>query len=727
MTAVEVKADSAPFWFVGAFFKDVGDQTERFLSEGGWELRNPTARELALVKSMRPGERVAIKSTYVRKLDLPFDNRGQSVSVMAIKATGTVTENPGDGERARVRWHSAAAAREWYFYTFRGTVWRLVPGHWMDDALAAFAFDGVTQDIARFAKDPFWHERFGPVPKATGRFAWTKFYTAIADALLQYRSDRSGLVARLKDLSKRVEGLGYLSEDKLAGGLTGFVRDICPFTTMGLFNRGTTDANRKKLAAELAKTLGVEEAVPHSFEGIPVLNNMQSWYFEGEVERKPDQIDTLWEVFAIALRFADGDEAGIRAEFESAFDRAMSQPNVGWKLTFGLYWARPWSFVSLDRHSRQYMERKLNVQVGKHGPKGRSGARDYLTLLETLDARFLEPGYPVHSYPELSLSAWQLDLDAPAPEPDGIDVDAQPPAPIVPYAVDDIVAEGCFLPRAELDRIVGRLREKKNLILQGAPGTGKSWLARRLAFAVMGQRDEKNLRSVQFHPNLSYEEFVRGLRPKADGTLALVDGVFLQAIEAAKGDPAARVVVVIEEINRGNPAQVFGELLTLLEAGKRTPSEALELCYPDADGQPKRVHVPENLYVIGTMNIADRSLALVDFALRRRFAFVTLEPRLGPAWRQWVGATMNVDPALIADIEARIERLNATIASDGRLGAAFKVGHSYVTPAYPLAAGTTQAWFREVVETEIGPLLDEYWFDAPEESRKAREALLAGW
>ena len=132
---------------------------------------------------------------------------------------------------------------------------------------------------------------------------------------------------------------------------------------------------------------------------------------------------------------------------------------------------------------------------------------------------------------------------------------------------------------------------------------------------------------MQFHPNLSYEDFVRGWRPTGDGRLSLADGVFMETIRVASKTPSSRFVVVIEEINRGNPAQIFGELLTLLEAGKRTPNEALELCYPDADGTRRPVHIPENLYVIGTMNITDRSLALVDLALRRRFAFISLQPQ----------------------------------------------------------------------------------------------------
>ena len=201
--------------------------------------------------------------------------------------------------------------------------------------------------------------------------------------------------------------------------------------------------------------------------------------------------------------------------------------------------------------------------------------------------------------------------------------------------------------------------------------------------------------------------------------------MFLEAIRDASASPSSAFVVVIEEINRGNPAQIFGELVTLLEAGKRTPNEALELSYPDADGKRLPVHIPENLYVIGTMNIADRSLALVDLAFRRRFAFVTLEPMLGVRWRDWVVEEHGVDPDLVEEIERRIMELNATIAES--LGNQFRIGHSYVTPTRRLEEGSTRGWFIQVAETEIGPLLEEYWFDSPSTAKDALERLVDGW
>ena len=308
---------------------------------------------------------------------------------------------------------------------------------------------------------------------------------------------------------------------------------------------------------------------------------------------------------------------------------------------------------------------------------------------------------------------------------------SQPPPPpvretaplFVSYSIDNILTEGCFLEREKLETILQRLRDKKNLILQGPPGTGKTWLAKKLAFVVIGERDEDKIRPVQFHPNLSYEDFVRGWRPSGDGKLDLIDGPFLQMINTAKDDPESEYAIIIEEINRGNPAQIFGEMLTLLESDKRNETEALELSYRKREGE--RVYIPENLYVIGTMNVADRSIAMVDFALRRRFAFVDLEPIFGSTWRDWVHDQCKIDEEFLSQIEVKMNELNEQIAGDANLGAQFRVGHSYVTPS----AGeidNSREWFKQVIETEIGPLLDEYWFDAPDTAQKAREQLLKG-
>ena len=299
-----------------------------------------------------------------------------------------------------------------------------------------------------------------------------------------------------------------------------------------------------------------------------------------------------------------------------------------------------------------------------------------------------------------------------------------PPEPESQYSIDDIIADGCFLDRPRLEGILERLSTKKNLILQGPPGTGKTWLAKRLAFALIGRKSEQRVRPYQFHPNLSYEDFVRGWRPSGDGHLTLVDGPFLEAIKDAAKEPSRDFVVVIEEINRGSPAQIFGEMLTLLEADKRTSQEALALSYLQYAGE--RIHIPPNLYVIGTMNVADRSLALVDFAFRRRFAFIDLEPILGESWRNWVGEKYGIDTSFLADIEQRLSSLNQAIAGDSLLGPQFRVGHSVVTPSGEDEIGAPVSWFRQVVDTEIGPLLEEYWFDQPGKAGEEKGKLLQG-
>jgi 5-methylcytosine-specific restriction protein B len=730
------EANARPSWFVGAAYNRTEDQTPRFVAEGIWENGYDDGRYGDLVRAMRPGDKIAIKSSYTRKHNLPFDGHGATVSVMAIKAVGTIVANHDDGKHVRVDWLPVSAPREWYFYTSRATVWRVAPGGWMEDGLLAFAFDGQPQDIDRFRNEPFWRERFGDLD-GERRFRWTGFYSAVAAKLLDYRADRRPLIEGIHAIAKDTAGLSYL-QDRYPEGGTGPLRDICPFTAMGTFNRSMTDANRRLIAGPLAKLIGVEEEPPASFEGIPVLNNQRSWFFSYGDKRGEGDIDRLWEVFAAAAALVESDQPERRAAFIEAYDAAVQVWGASWNLSTGLYWSYPWEFPTLDSNSRAFLTDRLQLKIPTIGPQKPCSGATYLKLVDDLKARFGEDSYPVHSFPELSLASWHHKApedvrpapDKAAPDAIGDEEEAavepvQVPAPPEPYSVDDILQDGCFLERAEIERLLERLRTRKNLILQGPPGTGKTWIAKRLAFTLMGERDEVRVRAVQFHPNLSYEDFVRGWRPSGEGKMTLADGVFMEAIRAALSRPEARFVVIIEEINRGNPAQIFGELLTLLEAGKRTPREALELCYPDADGVRRPVHVPENLFVIGTMNIADRSLALVDLAFRRRFAFAGLEPRLGPAWRRWVTEKGGVEPALADDIEQRILALNARIAES--FGRQFEIGHSYVTPTTKLEPGTTREWFRQVAETEIGPLLDEYWFDAPKSAREAVEKLLQGW
>lgn len=290
------------------------------------------------------------------------------------------------------------------------------------------------------------------------------------------------------------------------------------------------------------------------------------------------------------------------------------------------------------------------------------------------------------------------------------------------YAVEDAVAEGAFLAKDEIEKILSRLRVKKNLILQGAPGVGKTFIARKLAYALMKARDDGRITNLQFHPSYTYDDFVRGYRPTKDaGRFELLDGPFLTACERASEDPDRPHIVLIDEINRGNTSQIFGELLMLLEADKRGSKHAVTPLYRRKPEE--RLAVPKNLHVIGTMNTADRSLALVDYALRRRFAFVTLEPKYGVAvLDKWL-RDRHMSDALRSRIFERMTKLNGLISQDSQLGSHFQIGHSFFCPQGDNFSELGLEWFIEIVETEIIPLLDEYWYDAAEKVASAAAQL----
>ena len=297
-----------------------------------------------------------------------------------------------------------------------------------------------------------------------------------------------------------------------------------------------------------------------------------------------------------------------------------------------------------------------------------------------------------------------------------------------PYTIDDIINAGCFLEQSELETMLQQLVARQNLILQGPPGTGKTWLAKKLAFALVGHKDEAKdqVRPLQFHPNLSYEDFVRGWRPyggEVAAGLKLVDGPFLQMVEEARQDPDSKYVMVIEEINRGNPASVFGEMLTLLESDKRNEDEAMTLAYSQHGEEP--FFIPDNVYVIGTMNIADRSLAMVDFAFRRRFTFIDLKPTFNDTWKHWVHVKSGIPLSSLEKVGGGLTELNETIAKDlnSGLGPNFGIGHSFVTEEKPISYSPSE-WWRQIVETRIGPQLYEYWFDQPDTAEREKSKLL---
>ncbi|HRQ22340.1 MAG TPA: AAA family ATPase, partial [Anaerolineales bacterium] len=295
----------------------------------------------------------------------------------------------------------------------------------------------------------------------------------------------------------------------------------------------------------------------------------------------------------------------------------------------------------------------------------------------------------------------------------------------VPYSIDDLIASGVFLTEPELAQILERLLSKKAMIMQGPPGVGKTYIARKLAYALMKEVDNSRLEMVQFHQSYSYDDFVRGYRPVTGkaGSFGLQNGVFLEFCQRAIKDPDREYVFIIDEINRGNLSQIFGELLMLIESDKRSPEFALPLIYRNED--ESRFYIPPNLYLIGLMNVADRSLAMVDYALRRRFVFMTLKPQYeNELYHQWLSdRSMDID--LVNLIIERMTTLNKEIKEDPLLGENYQVGHSFFCPKGDNFTGLDRTWYDGVIRTEIAPLLKEYWFDNQAKAEEVERRLLA--
>ena len=273
------------------------------------------------------------------------------------------------------------------------------------------------------------------------------------------------------------------------------------------------------------------------------------------------------------------------------------------------------------------------------------------------------------------------------------------------YTSADFLDE-VFLRPEDVEQMLGLLRRKKNLILQGAPGTGKTFAAKRLAYALMGQTDDSRVEVVQFHQSTAYEDVVVGLRPTAEGGFAAAEGVFARFCRRAAADPGRDYVFIIDEINRANISKAFGELLMLIEAEHR--GEALRL---PVSGD--LLSVPKRLHIIGMMNTADRGLALIDYALRRRFAFFEMRPALDhPGFLRHVEAVGSSRLEALVDV---VRRLNQRIAEDEALGPGFQIGHSYLClpAAGPENPAGTDADVTSVVRYELEPLVREYWFDNP--------------
>lgn len=255
-----------------------------------------------------------------------------------------------------------------------------------------------------------------------------------------------------------------------------------------------------------------------------------------------------------------------------------------------------------------------------------------------------------------------------------------------------------YMSSSELQRLKSLLKNKKNIILQGAPGVGKTFTAKRLAYTLMGVKDKQRVEMIQFHQNYSYEDFILGYKPNANGGFELKHGVFYKFCKKALNTPDKDFFFIIDEINRGNLSKIFGELLMLIENNYR--GKEIKLAYTD-----EPFTVPENLYIIGMMNTADRSLAMIDYALRRRFSFFEMNPGfLTDGFKNYMDTLSN---ERFNKIISGILEINEFICKDDSLGNGFCIGHSYFCNQKEF----NLEWLENVIEYDIAPMLKEYWFD----------------
>lgn len=719
------------------------------------------------------------------------------------------------------------------------------------------------------------------------KYTWIPFYEELALKLLSYKNDRRALI---KGLQRAYESIG-MSLPKLDSAATPV--DIDPFTVYGLFNKGITEANRKRVIGALSKEFGIDAEQPSDFAGIPLLNNLNATFyaFADDGHRGENDTDNLWRVFEAEIMLVDDDNEQTRTEFVEAFDAAVVQFGLGWKLSMGLYWVRPFRFINLDSRNRWFVGDMAfaGPTLAQVAPKEKDApihdGEVYLAICDTALSQLGGGKCPYATFPEMSDAAFE-ESDrvnkerreaAKAAEKEAQDnalgdadvetahfwlyapgrgagmwddfyqrgvmglgwdelgdlaaystkedmrkrlielhgdgssqknsahanwqfVHDVKPGDIVfakrgmseiigrgvvegDYEYDSEVLDGYphlrrvrwthkgswmrdkkfaiktltdvtdytdlvaevnslfddagdgefeevvaserptygkeqFLEEAYMDEkgydaLTGILAAKKNIILQGAPGVGKTFIAKRLAYSVMGEKDPERVQMVQFHQSYSYEDFIEGYRPSAGG-FELEKGAFYTFCKKAQDDADNDYFFIIDEINRGNLSKIFGELFMLIENDKRGPKNKLQLLYSH-----ELFYVPSNVYIVGMMNTADRSLAVLDYALRRRFAFFDLHPGFDSdgfiAYREGLGS------AKLDGLIACVKRLNEAIVEDDGLGEGFCIGHSYFCSLS--AEGAMDVKLTAIVEYELVPMLREYWFDEPTKVREWSEAL----
>ena len=548
--------------------------------------------------------------------------------------------------------------------------------------------------------------------RQAGQFDWVDFYKEFAFKLVSYKEKRAELIQKVKAIYQ-MTGISMPTLDK-----DNNIMDIDPFTIFGLFNKGLKNENRIKILTAIAELFELSHDIPTSFDSIPVLNKQNAIYYLFYTDRGDSDIDDLWELFVATLAYSENSTSENKDYFSRYFDKVINRKNNGnAKVTMGLYWIASNSFLNIDRPNKEYIYEsgKLPLELVHKLPRIHSkiSASDYFSIVESLKNYLDSPQSELKNFNELSFAAWKSKqvkkekqaknevTESSAPRYDLPSEDTKESEKVdTSYTREDFLKE-VFVSADDYDRLATILRLKKNIILEGAPGVGKTFTADRLAYSLMGEKAIDRVKMVQFHQSYSYEDFIMGFRPSASG-FELRKGPFYQFCKQAEGDESNDYFFIIDEINRGNLSKIFGELFMLIEMDKR--GRDLQLLYSD-----EQFSIPENLYIIGMMNTADRSLAMLDFALRRRFAFFELKPGFNSDGFKDYQSNLQNDQ--FDTLLNTVKNLNEIIASDESLGEGFCIGHSYFCNLTPNSID--QQVLSSIVEYELIPLLKEYWFDEP--------------
>lgn len=564
------------------------------------------------------------------------------------------------------------------------------------------------------------------------QFDWVDFYKEFASKLLQYKDNRKELVKKVLEIYKRT-GIKLPTLE-----LDNKIIDIDPFTVFGLFNKSSQkESNRIRIISTIATLFGVTSPVPTSFDSVPVLNNQNATFYYFIDGRKDNDINELWLLFESALAYANSNTTNNRATLSKYFDLAINKKGNGnSKITMGMYWIAPNCFLNLDKRNIWYIYESgkipsvlVNTLPAIKNNEKISSSK-YLDITDKLRNYLLGGNSYLKDFKDLSFEAWRYSEEinkinkeqgnktqekGKSKSVDWVNEDVSnvaEPEKAYPSIYDiETFLEEVYMEKESYENLVALIKRKKNIILQGAPGVGKTFVAKRLAYSMLGTKNDSYIMMIQFHQSYSYEDFIMGYRPTGEH-FELKHGAFYNFCKKAEADRQHEYFFIIDEINRGNLSKIFGELFMLIENDKRDVE--LPLLYSE-----EKFAVPSNVYLIGTMNTADRSLAMLDYALRRRFSFYEMSPSF--AQDRFQTYQRKLDNKKFNNLIECVKQLNAEIMEDESLGEGFYIGHSYFCN---LDKNDVDNILAEIVSFELIPLLKEYWFDEPEKVNKWTRLLM---